>query len=244
MYKPMGMIALCLFLSTTLVAGEMGKADEKAAAIAAEVMTAMGGSEAYDETRFLTWRFFGKRYHVWDKHTGDIRVETGKGLVVVMNLHTQKGRAWQEGTEVTDEAELKPLLTRGYEMWINDSYWLVMPYKLRDPGVTLAYTREDKTEDGRAAHVLTLTFEEVGVTPENKYEVFVDAESKLVTQWSFFRKAEDTEPGFTNPWINWEKHGKIMLSADRGRGKHTDVAVLDSVPKGTFSELNIAGSTE
>lgn len=229
------LIALVALNSALFAAPEEGKADEKSAAIAAAVMQAMGGAKAYDDTRFLTWRFFGKRFHVWDKHTGDIRVEDGKGLVVCMNLNTRKGKAWQDGKEITDATKLEEQLTFGYEAWINDSYWLVMPYKLRDPGVTLRYTREDKTEDGMAVDVMTMTFENVGVTPENKYEIFVDKASSLVTQWSFFAKADDAEPKFTNPWANWTRYGKIMLSADRGRGSHTDVAVLTSVPATTFT---------
>ncbi|MDJ0839944.1 MAG: hypothetical protein QNK37_25735 [Acidobacteriota bacterium] len=233
------MRVLCLVLliatGSVLTAGELGKADEKAAAIAAEVMEAMGGAQAYEQTRYITWRFFGRRFHVWDKHKGDIRVEDGKGLVVLMNLNTKEGKAWQDGAEITDTDLLAEKLKYGYEAWINDSYWLVMPYKLRDPGVNLSYTREGKTEDGRAADVLTLTFNEVGVTPENKYEVFVDKESRLVTQWAFFTKAEDEKPRFINPWADWKDHGGIKLSADRGKWKHTDVAVLESLPAGTFT---------
>ncbi len=214
---------------------EEGAADEKAAAIAAQVMTAMGGSKAYDNTHYLTWRFFGKRLHVWDKWSGDARIEDGKGLVVCMNVNTRKGKAWQDGSEITDAAALEEKMTWGYEVWINDSYWLVMPYKLRDPGVTLSYTREDKTEDGRAADVLTMTFANVGVTPENKYEIFVDRESHLVTQWSFFEKAADSEPRFTTPWADWKRCGEIMLSANRGQRGHSDVAVLTKVPPTTFT---------
>lgn len=235
MRQLLALLILLLACGASWARPEEGKADEKAAAIAAKVMEAMGGAKAYNNTHYLTWRFFGKRFHVWDKWSGDARVEDGKGLVVSVNINTRKGKAWQNGVEITDAAVLEEKLTWGYEAWINDSYWLVMPYKLRDPGVTLAYTREDKTEDGRAADVLTMTFENVGVTPENKYEVFVDKESGLVTQWSFFEKAADSQPRFTNPWSNWKRHGEIMLSADRGRGSHTDVAVLTQVPATTFT---------
>ena len=70
---------------------------------------------------------------------------------------------------MVDETELKEALDNAYAAWINDSYWVVMPYKLQDPGVKLTYTREDKTEDGKDAHVLTMTFDSVGLTPQNKY---------------------------------------------------------------------------
>ncbi len=209
--------------------------DAKADALADQVMAAMGGEQSYNHARYLTWRFFGRRFHVWDKHTGDIRVEDGKGLVVIMNIQTMQGKAWQDGQPIEDPAVLKEKLDFGYGAWINDSYWLVMPYKLKDPGVNLVYSREDKMENGRLAHVLTLTFDAgIGLTPENKYEVFIDKETHLVEQWSFFKTFEDEEPQFSTPWAQWRRFGNIMLSDDRGKYKHTDVAVFDELPVPAF----------
>ena len=48
---------------------------------------------------------------VWDKWSGNIRVES-KGLVVLMSLNTQKGRAWQDGEEITDPDSLKKKLEK------------------------------------------------------------------------------------------------------------------------------------
>ena len=49
--------------------------DPKAISVADQAMTAMGGRKNWDATRYITWRFFGFRLHVWDKWTGDIRFE-------------------------------------------------------------------------------------------------------------------------------------------------------------------------
>lgn len=222
---------LLILVSTTSFAEQ----DPRAIALANATLEAMGGKTAYNNTRYLTWRFFGGRRHVWDKYYGDVRIEDGNGLIVIMNINSNTGKAWLNGNEIVDKTTLKEKLKFGYEAWINDAYWLVMPYKLLDPGVTLRYTREDKTEDGRTADVLTLTFGDVGVTPENKYEVFVDKKSKLVTQWKFFAKASDNKARFTTPWAQWKNHGNIMLSADRGKKGHTEVAVLSEVPASTFT---------
>lgn len=225
----------CLVCTLPLFAGQ-GTGDEKSIALAAEVMEAMGGQKAWDDTRYLSWKFFGRRFHVWDKHSGDIRVEDGKGKTILMNLNTREGKAWQDDQALEGE-ELSQALDSGWKAWVNDSYWLVMPYKLRDPGVHLEYSREDQTPDGRAADVITMTFQEVGVTPENKYEVYVDKETKLVTAWAFFSKAEDKEPRFINPWTNWTKMGGIMLSNERGDkfGQMENIKVLKDVPAGTFT---------
>ena len=171
-----------LLLAAPLAAGELGVADEKSAEIAEAVMQRMGGHDAWEATRFVTWNFFGSRRHLWDKHTGKIRVEgtdreTGEPYLILMNLHTKQGQAWYGGEEVTSPDRLAELLDLGEAAWINDSYWLVMPYKLRDPGVTLKHVGPGEMVDGRAAEVLELTFDGVGRTPENKYRVYVAADS-------------------------------------------------------------------
>lgn len=203
--------------------------DPKAIAIADEVMQKLGGRKNWDDTRYFTWKFFGRRFHVWDKHTGNIRVES-KDRVTLMNIHTKEGRVWEGGQEITNPDSLKKHLDGGYRAWVNDSYWLVMPYKLKDSGVTLKYVGEKKTETGADADVLQLTFENVGVTPQNKYEVFVNQENNLVEQWSFYTNFNDEKPRFSTPWLEWQQHGKILLSANRGKNGHTDIAVFDELP--------------
>ena len=128
--------------------------DAEAIEIADAVMAKMGGWKNWDQTRYITWRFFGRRLHVWDKWTGDLRHEDGDRLVL-MNLGTKTGRVWFGGTEMTQADSVRKYVNQGYRRWINDSYWLVMPYKLKDSGVTLKYSGEDETQDGRPAHKLT-----------------------------------------------------------------------------------------
>ena len=213
----------------------LAASDPEAINLADEVMERMGGRAAWDETRYVTWRFFGRRRHVWDKYTGDIRVEgtdreTEKPYVILMNLHTMQGRAWSDGQEITDPAALAEKLEFGEAVWINDGYWIFMPYKLKDTGVTLKYLGERTMLDGRAAKTLQLTFENVGRTPENKYFVYIAEDSGLVEQWDFFDSADQSEPRFQNPWHNWQLYGEILLSDNRGDSGHTDVAVLSELP--------------
>ena len=211
------------------------QSDPEAVEIAESVMERMGGKEAWDATRYVRWRFFDRRLHYWDKWTGDIRIES-EDAVTLMNINTKEGRVWQGGEEITDATALQEALDRGYRAWINDSYWLFMPYKLLDPGVTLRYMGEDMMADDREADVLELTFDNVGVTPQNRYLVYVARDSGLVEQWSYFQNREDSEPGFTLPWTGWQQFGEIMLSTDRGRGFDWNIAVYDNVPALLFLE--------
>jgi hypothetical protein len=109
-----------------------------------------------------------------------------------------------------------------------------MPYKLKDSGVTLKYHGEGRMADSSAADILTLTFENVGITPQNKYLVYVDKSTHLVGQWDFFQTVSETKPRMSTPWKNWQKFGSIMLSDDRGGGKHSDIAVFDELSAAVF----------
>lgn len=215
--------------------------DAKAIEVADDVMAALGGRKAWDDTRFITWKFFGRRLHVWDKHTGNIRVEsqdrkTKKNRVVLMNIHSKEGRAWEEGVEITDGEALKKAIRGAEGAWINDSYWLVMPYKLKDSGVTLKYVGEKADPEGNACEILELTFKEVGRTPQNKYNVFVDKASKMVVHWDYWKDKAVDEPRSLGAWNNWSKFGNIMLTEDHGKRKHADVAVFESLPEKVFAD--------
>lgn len=195
-----------------------GGSDRKAVEIAKEVMKAMGGRQAWDNTRYISWNFFGSRTLFWDKWTGQVRIDwLKKSRKVIVNLNTGAGMVQLGGVTQTNSDSLAKYLQMGKEVWINDAYWLVMPYKLLDPGVTLKYLGRNKTEDGRMADLLQLTFDKVGVTPDNKYKVWVDKETRLVTQWAYFEKYSDDTPKFVNRWTDYKKYGQILLSGDRGR---------------------------
>ncbi len=207
--------------------------DAKAIEIADAVMDAMGGCAAWDATRCVMWNFFGRRFHVWDKWSGDIRVESAD-MVVTMNLHSGDGHVWTEGVEMTDPDDIAKALDNTRAAWINDSYWIFMPWKLKDSGVTLTYTGVGETTKGEPADVLELTFKNVGLTPENMYRVYVDRETRLVVQWDYYETASDEEVAMATPWENWRRYGGILISSGRGRGDLTHIAVADSLPPGTF----------
>jgi len=211
--------------------------EAKAIALADSVIAACGGQEHWDKTRFISWDWFGKRLTVWDKWTGDVRIESKMSLVL-MNLHTKQGRAWKLRNELTDPADVKRAMEYGIEAWMNDAYWMILPFKLKDGGVTLKYVKEDTTYEGLPAEVISLTFKNVGLTPNNKFHVYIDKKSKLLVQWNYFRDAADSSPHFFTPWKNYQRFGNILLSNDRGDGPrriHVGLGVYDELPATVFT---------
>lgn len=220
---------ILILLSTTVSAQVAVKNDTKAVEIAEKCMKAMGGKSSWDNTKVIQWDFFGKRRLTWDKFDQEVKIErlgnSPNPYTIWVNTSTQKGRAVVNNVAVEHPDSLTVWLKRGYEIWINDSYWLVMPFKLRDKGVSLQYLGKMKNAAGVESEVLELTFEKVGVTPDNKYWVYFDPFSYLVNQWSYFEKYTDTEPKLTTPWESYEKYGNILLSSGRGKGKLENIVV-------------------
>lgn len=208
--------------------------DEKAITIADQVMEAMGGRSAWEATRYISWNFFGSRSLFWDKTTGNVRVQNHRdSSTIYLNIYdpTAGTALGANGAAITDAEQKAAMLKRGKSIWINDSYWLVMPFKLKDSGVTLKYEGQDTTQSGKVAELLSLTFEYVGDTPQNKYIVYVDQTDQLVKQWDFYTNATDSLPRFSTPWEDYKKHGTILLSGNRGERGLTDIKVLDRLPE-------------
>ncbi len=203
-------------------------APASAEAVADKVMAALGGQKAWEGTQFLRFDFAvdreGKtlfsRAHTWDKWGGRYRLEgltkEGDPFVVLMNLNTKEGEAWRKGKKLEGE-ERKKQLEDAFAAWTNDTYWLFMPYKLKDAGCKLANAGEEK-KDGKTWDKVLLTFDNVGLTPKDKYWVYVNRETGLVDRWDFVLKGEKKPPS-TFTWEGWKSYGKIKLANDHVSAK-------------------------
>ncbi|WP_051080631.1 hypothetical protein [Pontibacter roseus] len=235
--QTMLLLAALLVTCHTVALASLPQSDDKAKALAQQVLQNMGGQKGWDDTRFLAWTF-NDQYQVWDKHENRFRWEQDS-LVVIIDTDSKEGKVYVDGRELQDQEQARKLREQTYARWINNSYWLVMPFKLQDPGVTLKYVGEGKTEEGAPADILEMTFENVGLTPQNKYHLWVDKEQGLVTQWAFFRNYADAKPTFTRRWSDYQTYGKIKLASDRSNPqsdfKLTHLAAPASVPDKTFS---------
>ncbi len=220
---------------------------EQARAIAEEVMEAMGGRENWNATRYIRFSFFGFRTHYWDKATGRYRVswtdrESGQSHVILMNLNTGEGRAFTDGSEVTEAEAAGRFLERARGAWINDTYWLLMPYKLQDPGVILEYAGEE-VFDGIGYDTLHLSFDAVGNTPGDEYWAYINKETRLMDRWLYrlqLREGQDERSEGEWKWNDWRQYGGILLSAERERmdgqkRSHEDVAVFEHVDDLVFT---------
>lgn len=200
--------------------------DPKAVAIADRMMHEMGGYDAWRDTRYLAWSFFGGQYQIWDKQTGAFHWEKDT-LVANYNFTTKQGQVYSRGRDISATPAGQQMLEKMPALWNNNAWWLLMPFKLKDSGVTLTSKGPGKTMAGTPADVLQLTFKNVGTTPQNRYEVLVNPTTGLVDEWAYFPNAADAQPAFRRRWDGYARHGLLLLAA--GRDEATKPARLDNI---------------
>lgn len=216
--------------------------DPEAIQVADSIMKYHGGRQAWDDARFIHWNFFGARTLTWDKHESRVRIDVPKDNMVYLLDYSEEelsGKVRKLGDAVTDPSALQEALSSAYGMFINDAFWLVQQFKLKDAGVTLKMVDEQvDPQAGRPSFVIDQTFEQVGNTPQNRYRLFVDKVTYRINTWQFFRNAEDTEPAIETPWDGYYPHGDLLISTDRGeRFQLTEVSVKKKMNEGVFTEF-------
>ena len=225
--------------SVANVGFDMTNSDPAAIELVDSIMEAMGGVKNWNETRFISWNFYGNRDLVWDKTLGRVRIDSHKDTITyLVNINTLQGRVRFRGQEITETDSLQKMLKKAKSMWINDSYWLVMPFKLKDPGVRIKYLGEEKLSNGMQCNVLELTFTNVGDTPQNKFRLYVDLSDNLIKQWTYYSQSTQDSSNFVRPWDNYRQYGGILLSGDRSdAGGPRNVKVDEVLSDSVFTEF-------
>jgi hypothetical protein len=200
-------------------------ADERADRVGHELIAALGGESAWEKARQLTFDFVVEREgnrvvefrHVWDRYTGDYRVtgteKSGAPFAVYFNVNTREGVAFSNGRPVEGD-EKKRLLEMAYGRFINDTYWLLAPWKIFDPGVHRDYDGEKPGPDGAACDVLRLSFDNVGLTPKDLYWMWITRDGRRMVQWQYVLGGAQEEPT-TALWEDWRTFGGIALSLEK-----------------------------
>ena len=215
---------------------DLAGSDGRAVQIADQVMAAMGGRAAWDDTQLISWNVNGVRKLVWDKWSGNVRVDNlHNDQTILLNINNGMGRVYRNGEEVTEPDSVAKYVRQGKQHWLIDSYWLLLPFRLKDTGVTLKYLGTEPTQTGQTADVLQLNLKQVNSGA--RYKVWVDKKTRLVTQWAHFANFADKQPLFTLPWANYAHYGNILLASNRGDQNLTDIMVFTGLPGEVFSDF-------
>jgi len=159
---------------------------------------------------------------------------------VIENVNTKEGSAWLDGKKLEGD-KAQEMLKNAYAAWVNDTYWLIEPYKLRDPGVNLSYAGEEKL-DGKTYDKLALSFGNVGLTPGDRYTAYINRDTHLMDRWAYILQDMPKDgPATVWKWEGWQKYGNIMLAPHRtqvGADRKLelgDIAVPAELPDTVFT---------
>jgi hypothetical protein len=161
----------------------------------------VGSKSQYEKVRYIEFTWAAEedgetkttRKHTWDRYEGDYVLEftdakTGDGYKVYFNVDSKKGVALRNG-EAVDEAENQELVDRAYAMFINDTYWLLVPTKLEDFGARVQFVGHAGKPEAHGSEgefiVLHLFFvKDVGLTPGDEYWLYV-RHSGQIAKWRY-----------------------------------------------------------
>ena len=218
--------------------------------LALQITEAAGGLDAWDALPLLRFDWSVRNdsaelirtRHLWNKADDQYRVEWPAGqdstLVALFapssfDPDAPRGRVALNGDSLTGDAKAERL-KEAYGRYINDSYWLLAPLKVLDPGVQ----RSLAPDSGRG--VLAISFEGVGLTPGDRYWIRTDPATGAMTGWSFILEGD-------GPPARWEWTGSQPIPGSPlrlpiakvtgGRQIVTEVADAGPLDASAFADL-------
>jgi hypothetical protein len=209
--------ACCLFLGMAGCAMNSprpsgGETGPEAEALADKMLRSLGGAEAWERTRALRLQMNERRPIIlWDRDRGMAEIVYPKrdDLRVVLNTHSGKGKAWSGKKRLAPDKEDKALATAQRDFF-NDTFWLIAPFKIRDPG-----TRRTVVREGQESHLL-VEYQSGGSTPGDAY-LWEISETGRPTAWRMWVSILPVD-GVRVVWSDWEKSPTGMLVAKKRNG--------------------------
>lgn len=198
-----GLFIFAKISSEDLPAGQSGtKADE----VAQQVMARLN-KPAFDQIPYLQWEFFraGQKYF-WDKKNNQAIIEWGDNKVI-MNLDSQMAKSFISDAEQTGP-EHEKLKDKAWSNWCNDSFWMIAPFKLFDPGTTRELV--EVTDGKPGSQGLKITYNSGGTTPGDSYLWYLD-ENLRPYKYKMWTKILPVK-GMESSWSGWEGHGGATFS--------------------------------
>jgi hypothetical protein len=204
--KPHIAMIVSLFAITAATPRAADESSEKGQQIATDLWKASGG-ENWAKVKEVRFTFAveqeGKQLfsaeHLWNVAAGTDEVKwkdkQGKDHQVTANLAAP-------GSDEEGKA--------AYARWVNDSYWLLAPLKVRDHGVHVEAGGQ-KDLNGVTCETMRLKFDKVGLTPSDQYVFYLDPKTNLPVAWDYI---PESGTGMQATWEKFQTFGGLNLATE------------------------------
>lgn len=169
-----------------------GKEGPKAEYLADQLLATLN-YEAWKDLPAIAWSYPMGHDYIWDKKANLVQV-SWEDYRVLLNPETRKGEAYKNGERITEEEQ--KIISKAFEYYANDSFWLIAPYKVKDPGTV----RKVVNYEGEDA--LLVQYTSGGVTPGDAYLWLFD-EMGYPYAWKFWVQIIPVG-GIKYSWEHWE----------------------------------------
>ncbi|AUC14601.1 hypothetical protein BTO06_05375 [Tenacibaculum sp. SZ-18] len=164
----------------------------KADALANKILKAIK-HDAYKTTENIEWSFGGRRSYKWNKKDHIVEVKWDTTKVVLHPNSLEKSTIYFNDN--LSETKNEDIIKKAEAYFNNDSFWLVAPHKLFEPGIL----RSVKEIDGQEA--LLVKYTTGGTTPGDSYLWILD-ENYVPKSYKMYVPSMKME-GVPSTWEGW-----------------------------------------
>lgn len=160
--------------------------------------------DAYKSTKHIEWTFKKRHHYVWDREKNICEVYWKENKVVLdLNTHSNSKlyiHGFKNESDIAQE-----LIDNAKAFFNNDSFWLVAPYKVFDPGVERKLVKTPEHGDA-----LLVTYKSGGTTPGDSYLWFLDktGKPKAFKMWTSILPINGLEASWTD-WTTTESGAQL-----------------------------------
>lgn len=178
-----------------------GEVGPRAEYLADKMLTALNYN-AWQNLGAIAWSYPRGHDYIWDKQANLVSVKWDD-FTVLLNPENKQGIVYKGKKEITGDNQ-REYLNKAFEYFVNDSFWLIAPFKARDPGTTRKVVKY-KSNDA-----LLVQYNSGGVTPGDSY-LWILNDDGMPVAWKFWASIVPVG-GLKFTWENWENASGAKIS--------------------------------
>jgi len=171
----------------------IGSDTEQADALATKMLSALN-YDAYKATDYIEWTFKKRHHFKWNKTENTCEVYWKQYKVNLDLNDTSNSEAFQNDIKI--ETDKEKYIKKASDLFNNDSFWVVAPYKVFDAGVERSVVTLENNEKA-----LLVTYTSGGSTPGDSYlwQFAEDGKPKSYKMWTSILPIDGLEAS----WSDW-----------------------------------------